>query len=653
MKRVQVSVRSEGNASQPQETVDSATVPISCASNSRKGVPEKLTRARDAYELKRHVDDLSPYDHDFIFTFSAPYSNLMYPVLSYPYSIQLIFDDADLEFSISSKKFAFSAFDLANYLHTVHELNEFDLIRSGSAFYNSLHGNLLSPKCTIRDADIIHISGFDQWLSTQWNKLMHSINGNMENDRDSERDHLPVVKDGEKSKKCAAQSKLNKKMPQHRSDARAKNKRGQFIFGKKNIAPKVFVERSPTELAALAAKGDNIDLDTGHVDKPANGIVPPIIPPFSSPSGFPLPVPPLDDGKKEKEKEVVKTLPDDFELGQLRYSYEYVFSDEGPTKVSSNQCYWFGFIPKFSWVSIGPESPFYYFPSFLLFLFSIWVLVDPIFTPDFFKSVVAKGTNFNVFSFHNNLVESSTSSFLYYRIYMPLSYILLLMLQNFMVSESALTACNVFLFLFTRTVFIFGMYKFNSSFYRKFSLIMGYPRRLIPVRPYYTRRIEITDSVDVCAPDPKLDMRIESDKNFKVTQGRRQHIVTEYTSRVNPVGYYSYDGTFVCTNSITDRVNNYTYLADMEIVMQMCSAKNTALTISPEAVIERIGNSNNCSPFVNTNRYDQTLQDIPGNSSRVAACLQLSHRYHAKNTDIYDQVFRRGDRIRLTRFLDI
>lgn len=89
----------------------------------------------------------------------------------YKYACTLIFDDVKTEVNLTSNVYAFSAYDLAFFLHQEFGLNEFNLY---------MRGNLLDPMSTIRHEDIIHIDGFKHWTADNWNRLMHAINGNME-----------------------------------------------------------------------------------------------------------------------------------------------------------------------------------------------------------------------------------------------------------------------------------------------------------------------------------------------------------------------------------------------------------------------------------------------------------------------------------------
>lgn len=621
MKRGFCNSRSEGNASHQHEDMDSAISPC--------GVVDNATTNQDAGRVHKAEGLIPPSTVRTNFSFihlNQPTSTIS----RYHYTI--IFDGVNEEYTLSSTKYSSSAFDVASYLHEYHHVNNFDLVSNGK---------VLSPKSTIRHEQVVHVvGGFDLYLSSSWNKIMHSINGNME--RDQERDHLPVDKKHQKGQREKRDRKkaMDKKVPGLRKEAAEKNKRGQYVYGKRTYTPKVYVEKDLSQIRK-DSKGDSIDvtadINLSSTGESGNKNSPPVPTGASTGNDEAAPVLPA---KEEKKK---KLTTGQFSVNH-EYEFEYVLSDEKPTVISHRMTKYFG-LPRFAWMSYDRDHWVYYFPYVIAFILA-WMVIFTSFLDAQVDRVAIKATAFN--GKINFLDSYHFKNSIFYHFIIPLANLILHLLEC---SISVTSVFNVerLLYFWFKFLYLYSIHMGVKYFYRRFFWLIGRPVFLIASRPYYKKTVVCEHNTLQVLEDDNIDARIEIDKNFEITQSSKIIDVTDKLQKCHPVGYFDYNGKYVEYMTLHENPDKSFYQVNLEQVAQMCSPKNMAMTISAEAVLERVGNSNNVSPFVWTDRswiFDDSLAE---NSARFASYVILHHRFSQRETDLYDQLFRRGDRLRLIR----
>lgn len=150
--------------------------------------------------------------------------------------------------------------------------------------------------------------------------------------------------------------------------------------------------------------------------------------------------------------------------------------------------------------------------------------------------------------------------------------------------------------------------------------------------------------------NPLFDFRRAFDTNFAISLNEA-HIPVESTYQSHVI-YYGHDYYGDVLNDPTSAVIYETattdkFMVSLQLVYQILCPKNNALTISPEALIERMGNSTNLGPMIGYNKQDELDLDVVNGSAKLAIDISLCHRYMTKETDIFDRHFRIADRIRL------
>lgn len=87
---------------------------------------------------------------------------------------------------------------------------------------------------------------------------------------------------------------------------------------------------------------------------------------------------------------------------------------------------------------------------------------------------------------------------------------------------------------------------------------------------------------------------------------------------------------------------------DKELLVQMLSPKNTLLTLSSEALLERLANSTNLGPFIS---YDRTMSlsgPVLENAAKLSSIIVLSSRSVNREINVYNELFQKGGEMRLT-----
>jgi hypothetical protein len=163
---------------------------------------------------------------------------------------------------------------------------------------------------------------------------------------------------------------------------------------------------------------------------------------------------------------------------------------------------------------------------------------------------------------------------------------------------------------------------------------------------YYKRKCVLKKELNNLDFIEGVDYRRNTDTNFKINQNTCRWLLDEKVTKITDVGTWK-DYKFIVEKSFEEHVYNNDKEVDLELVSQMSTAKNLSMTSSPTVIAERFMNSTNMGPFINYNRKDAVVNDVLNNSARFAHCIAMHMRWLQKDTDIYDQLFRRTDTIRL------
>jgi hypothetical protein len=162
-------------------------------------------------------------------------------------------------------------------------------------------------------------------------------------------------------------------------------------------------------------------------------------------------------------------------------------------------------------------------------------------------------------------------------------------------------------------------------------------------------RVEICEGTEeIREVDEDVDLRRQSDKAFELSMPQQ---TVDYVETVTD--FVTYGHSFLGFE--LTRVHKEVYetsddrKADLELLTQMTSPRSTQMTISPEALMERMATSTSNGPEVNYDRSSIFGQDVNGNTSRLATAMILSDRCRNIPSCVYESVFRTRDVLRLVR----
>lgn len=150
--------------------------------------------------------------------------------------------------------------------------------------------------------------------------------------------------------------------------------------------------------------------------------------------------------------------------------------------------------------------------------------------------------------------------------------------------------------------------------------------------------------------DPQLDFRREVDTSFEAKE----------SSKIYKFKEKKYDQILVEERDVHTGnwrvIRHYEYMLgtttalpfDKELLVQLLTSKNTLLTITSEALLERLANSTNLGPFIH---YDRNLSldgPILEDTAKLAAIIVLSSRSACREVNVYNELFQKGGEMRLT-----
>jgi len=175
---------------------------------------------------------------------------------------------------------------------------------------------------------------------------------------------------------------------------------------------------------------------------------------------------------------------------------------------------------------------------------------------------------------------------------------------------------------------------------------------------FYTlhyREVKVHKIVVDLEQDPELvpvnddvDLRREGDKAFdnilSVKNIYYEEIVKDKIEYGHDFGMFNYYNVVTDSTIVSDK-----RLVDVELLTQMTAPRVLGLNNSIESVIDRLASSTNAGPFINYNRNGILVDDVSGNATRFAVALAAAPRCSNLETDIYNHVFRSRDVLRLVR----
>lgn len=152
-------------------------------------------------------------------------------------------------------------------------------------------------------------------------------------------------------------------------------------------------------------------------------------------------------------------------------------------------------------------------------------------------------------------------------------------------------------------------------------------------------------------PTPEIeshdDMRRQADQTHEVTVKEELCMYNEYVEEyVNlkfdtPLGKMETGGVLGYTEANLDLV------ASRALVKEMYQPRSVSMNISPESLMERMASNTANGQFIDYDRSTSLNTDIINDSARLALAIMMSHRSQRVKTDIYEEVFRRGDLVRV------
>jgi len=502
----------------------------------------------------------------------------VYQGYSLPFPIKLVFDRMNFSKVIFMSDFCTRTFHLAQWLHQVIGINNFELIRSARVI-TDIYETI--PSCTT-----IHVNGnFDKYTAEAWNRIMHALIGNIDRTDECKNNHgghLPV----DKSDVKASTNRKGKKV---------------FINKNKNMFKKMWVPKEKEQVA-------KVDLEEVVVDN-------------ADSQG-------MADGRKD-EPLIVDVDCDFADLTNKSYTYFYkIDGDDTPVDFLGEELYWFNWIPKPRLrIASKKELASYYF-LFLFFTVSFYCLSDELPSITCFVLDVIKNNFDNVWI-----------KFLCKIAYVFVETICFCCWTIIKITEVCFGEYSrglIFLFLAI-------LYKVLDKRFKFMRYIIYFP---VVGKTYYMKQCTLRHSGVKAPVDKEMDLRRATDKNFKLEHASVPWFLDDLTVQHTDLGHYV-NGKFKCDYTLSKTNLNSDNPVDLELVVQMLSPKNLSMNCSPESIAERMMNSTNCGPMINYNREDGLHNDILNYSSRFAHCVAMSRRYQALGVDIYDQLFRRSDKVRL------
>lgn len=464
--------------------------------------------------------------------------------------------------------------------------------------------------------ETIHLSMVGFVSRKMWNKLMHALNGNTEVSReDNHGHHLPVDK---------RNVKLNTRN-REKNIRNNKNRNGMRVFVKKQeIAPKVTAEPETVHDHAILA--DKTDLS----------------------------VPLTVESKKEEEpKIVIDTLPNVDHILGAKYTYSYFTKNDPlngkitlPVPEIIEHTRFASFFPRIKFRRSEPGEFMYELINILYYLFIFFFLIKMMFYTSFKAELMLKYLEQD-YSEKAMMIASMRGISLAGLYGKQICNVALYLLFSSYAESSWMFFIGIWMFNIWFT--LYSAHKAYMTFIKKYWIkYLAFTFYFVGVgTTYFVKEIEITKVEDVVDDRKIRDGRRESDKNFEIKQINHLCEYQEILYKRTEYGYFDKYFRFHPTGFVQQKNDVTTHKADLELVMQMMTPKNTCLNISAEAMLERLNNSTSAGPFISYERHNSLHLDIENDSSRLAQTIALHMRMDVLGTDVNNQLFRMGDMMRL------
>jgi len=192
---------------------------------------------------------------------------------------------------------------------------------------------------------------------------------------------------------------------------------------------------------------------------------------------------------------------------------------------------------------------------------------------------------------------------------------------------------TIIFLMFIRLLFRWGCKVVNNN-----TEIIHYRRHVIK---------DIDNEVERIDKNETSDLRRQADKNFKI---ELDEIYVSYTEKVSDCVTVKIDLPLFTLNSGEIKVKseqNTGLIASKEVLMNAIQPRSVNMSVSSEALLERMAGNIANAPYVNSDKGKLLSNDIYNDTSRLATAIQLHFRCNRKPTCIYDVNFRKEDTIRL------
>lgn len=192
-------------------------------------------------------------------------------------------------------------------------------------------------------------------------------------------------------------------------------------------------------------------------------------------------------------------------------------------------------------------------------------------------------------------------------------------------------------FLFT-LITLYTIYKLIAILVNQCVVIDRYKKHVITVLDQNIPSPDLDDNISM---KRQADMSYES--TVKEEYCRYNESVSECLSFTmnTPLGD-------LCSGEISDNTQHkLDCFASRALVKEMYQPRSVSMNISAESLMERMANNTANGQHINYDRSSMLNTDVTNDSARLATAILLDHRCDRLNTDIYDQVFRQGDMVRM------
>jgi len=500
------------------------------------------------------------------------------------------------EFNIYTIKDAFKLKHLVYYLHQWLGFPGFFL-------------PMANPENLICDLIILR---FKYQISRKaWNKLMHSINGNMKQTEV----RTDECKENGGHKPC---DKFKQK---------AKTRLNSYVIQQKLASGELKYLPAKKEMSSKVSLDDDTISNNAKIDV-----------------SQPLPSVPITPDPVVEKK--INTEPNLQNFLNKEYSYDYTTNDVKPIPQIVEKTHWFGIFRKISLRRSVEGELMYFLITHSYHIFCFLFLMTLMYTQVSLTRFISKELlrdNFNDKTFI--ISELKGINIVLTHICKLLLWVFLMLLQTISYNDNVMG----FVLISFETMILFHIINVTYKKFLKTWYIKNFCYTFYFVhsgKTFYRRTVRITEYLGEYG-DEEQDLRRETDKNFKITHTSKLYRSVESVTKYTHYGYLDKYQIFTPTGCIEERVPETESVFDAELCMQMLNSKNTNMNVSAEAMLERMNQSCSSGPFINYDRSNNLVNDFENASARLAQTIALSMRFENAVTDINHQLFRKLDTMRL------